>query len=280
MLSELRAYGWRFWTCQTLAILLVLEAESLALIPENPDGSPYPSHYTCGEYCDPLHLMLFRAFRYIVDALDRHEGTVVGVATAFVALFTFALFRATRKLWEAGEKQIAVAQQSANAATLAAQAAIGMEIPRVLVAEVDFWPEQDFIRQKLQNSEIIVRLKNFGRNQAYVGDNCIFVTVANDLPKIPIYESIYHADPSTIIEPNKFFSLKKTGRIAEPDIEEVVKWAADGAKLWVYGFLKYRDFLDTEHSTGFCYRLHRTRGLLREGCLFLRGGPDGYTYHT
>jgi hypothetical protein len=53
-----------------------------------------------------------------------NRDALVAIATAFIAFFTFTLWRATSKLWEAGEKQIGVSKASAAAAEAAARTAI------------------------------------------------------------------------------------------------------------------------------------------------------------
>ena len=51
---------------------------------------------------------------------DSREATAA-IATAFIAIFTFSLWRSTDRLWEAGEKQIAIAAEAAMAATKSAE---------------------------------------------------------------------------------------------------------------------------------------------------------------
>jgi hypothetical protein len=56
------------------------------------------------------------ALHEIGAALDSNNGLITAIATVFIAWFTFSLRRSTDKLWNAGERQIALARESADIA--------------------------------------------------------------------------------------------------------------------------------------------------------------------
>jgi hypothetical protein len=54
------------------------------------------------------------------DWADKYQGAIAAIATAIVAIFTFALWQSTHKLWRAGEKQSEIAASMSSAARLQA----------------------------------------------------------------------------------------------------------------------------------------------------------------
>jgi hypothetical protein len=99
-----------FWLC-ALAGLIVLV---LSLV---------PSHYEIcketkeaqQESCAPYQVVPFVAIK-VIQTLDKLGGVITALATIAIAIFTLTLKRATDKLWDAGEKQLAHAQSEAEAA--------------------------------------------------------------------------------------------------------------------------------------------------------------------
>ena len=61
------------------------------------------------------------------DFLDAHDGAITAIATAFIALFTFTLYRSTDKLWqdakETGERQASEMMESLRIANMSAEVA-------------------------------------------------------------------------------------------------------------------------------------------------------------
>lgn len=53
------------------------------------------------------------ALHELVSALDAHNGIITAIATGFIAWFTLSLRQSTDKLWNAGERQIEIARQTA-----------------------------------------------------------------------------------------------------------------------------------------------------------------------
>src|ERR1700677_225046 len=66
------------------------------------------------------------AFRELGIFLDSYNGLITAIATAFIAWFTFSLRRSTDRLWDAGERQIALARESADIARQAMIAGAGI----------------------------------------------------------------------------------------------------------------------------------------------------------
>ena len=63
-----------------------------------------------------MYGVLHLALHHIRAALDSYNGLITAIATGFIAWFTLSLRRSTDKLWDAGERQIALARESADIA--------------------------------------------------------------------------------------------------------------------------------------------------------------------
>jgi hypothetical protein len=70
------------------------------------------------EGCSVFQGPIFRFLFWFANAFDKHGEAVIALFT-----ITIGLWRSTRKLWEAGEKQIAVAAFAANSSEQSARAA-------------------------------------------------------------------------------------------------------------------------------------------------------------
>jgi hypothetical protein len=70
--------------------------------------------YSGNQPCATMHEAVFRFSKFIW--VNATHDNISGFAAVAVAVFTFTLWRSTLKLWETGEKQIAVAKVSADAA--------------------------------------------------------------------------------------------------------------------------------------------------------------------
>ncbi len=103
------------------------QAPSCVLISEEARAENYSGNYACAS----MHEAIFRFFRYVWDHAS-HDN-IIAFGTVMIALFTFVLYRSTEKLWIAGEKQIKVARDAADAAKRSADAAIETERGRVFV---------------------------------------------------------------------------------------------------------------------------------------------------
>ena len=155
--------------------------------------------------------------------VDRHNGFFAAVAAFIIAAFTFTLWQSTEKLWRASEdqlehtkseamsaamkrlkeevrlqEQISISQQSADAATRAANAAVNVELPILIM---------DFANLAATGNAAIgpktpipatfrpiFAFTNFGRSPAQVTAGCLEWIIAargRDLPLPPIYKNIF-----------------------------------------------------------------------------------------
>jgi hypothetical protein len=176
-----------FWLCAGAALVVLV----LSLI---------PSHYeicevaekTKEEHCARYQVAQFLGIK-VPQILDRMGGVLTALATLAIAAFTLTLKRATDRLWDAGERQlklaadtaaaqshdmqasIKAAEKAADAAKLTAEAAkVAADIAKSTLIETDrpwisinaeidgpliFGPEEIEIPLK-------ITLKNIGRSPA------------------------------------------------------------------------------------------------------------------
>ena len=59
-----------------------------------------------GNSCGFADSLTYRAGEYVTEWIDRRHDFVTAAATVVIALFTIALWRATDRLWGAGERQL------------------------------------------------------------------------------------------------------------------------------------------------------------------------------
>lgn len=99
--------------------------------------------------------------------VETHPGALTLLATLFIAAFTGTLWWSTRRLWKAGEQQIALAKQTSQAT----QIVLGQTrvIERAYVKLSHEPPGVRFERMDM-TIHIKLRVKNFGRTPAYVTD--------------------------------------------------------------------------------------------------------------
>jgi hypothetical protein len=76
---------------------------------------------TAYEYGSGFYVFTLSVIDRIRVFVEENDNLIVAVSTVAIAFFTFTLWRATNKLWSAGEKQIGVAQAGVDAAKAANQ---------------------------------------------------------------------------------------------------------------------------------------------------------------
>lgn len=215
-------------------------------------------------------------------------GSIITVlATAVIAVFTVRLSDSTKNLWEdareagktardaanaaaalvrAAQAQVELmdvqkglmqssleaTQKAANAAELSAKAAIGVELPKLMPVGLDFAAREVTLKEKIRLSLINVSVKNYGRTPAFITSHCVEIVWGQGLPAEPDYRQTAKVSPDTVVESGGLYELKGLfPRATVP--EEAAEAVRDGTlSLWVYGFVRYRDFLGEPHESRFC----------------------------
>lgn len=141
----------RKWLTVALCIFLVasvLVAVSF-FVPLHPDVCSKDEH-SGQEKCAARYIPIFILLN-VGKFLEDHEGAIVGIATVFIAWFTYQLRAATvglkdstNRLWEAGEKQIAFVGEQLDLAkkqhSLAREEYFATHRPRVAVRRMNMVP--------------------------------------------------------------------------------------------------------------------------------------------
>jgi hypothetical protein len=216
----------------------------------------------------PVFLLCEGAF------IDENNGTITAIATFSIAVFTWTLWRATKRLWESSDKQIGIAQEAATAALRQANAVVALESPIPLIEEiklVQYANNQTInpIADPLYAGNIpdfcraLVRITNIGRSPMRVNDFAIQWLVSQHLPDAPTYENvqpwgIWLTERSTQwlrFDPNCEITLSAQQR-AQITTEEMY--------LWVYGRVRYANFMKDRSKIGFAARWRIASGFERD----------------
>jgi hypothetical protein len=172
------------------------------------------------------------------------------------------------------EEQIKISRQSSDAAKLAAQAAIGVEIARVLISNIEFqWASVANLVGNLQFPKVAISVKNYGRTPAFVSNQASEMLIAPVLPETPEYPNA-HDLMGCVIEGKDNYYLP-VARLRRAIPQETINDIVIGKTfIWVYGHLFYRDFLHNPHWLKFCAQLDV---IDRGGVRVIEGGPAKYT---
>ena len=186
-------------------------------------------------------------------------ATAVALVLATIGLGIF-YWRQLRNM----KDSIAVAKESASAAMLQARAVIDMELPKIILSRVDLGDTgAASLASRLQSPKIEVSVTNYGKTPAFLLGQAIEIEVCALLPPEPVYTSAVDLPPATIIEYKNKYPLgmaRPKSPLSPEDIEAIL----DGStRLWVYGYVYYRDILGEAHMARFCK-------------VFLPPSPPGY----
>lgn len=107
------------------------------------------------------------ALHEIGAALDAYNGLMTAIATIFIAWFTFSLRRSTDKLWDAGERQIALARETSASQGRDMQASIA-EALRAATAMENVAQGIDLSVKATQTSVATLRERTAMQMRAYV----------------------------------------------------------------------------------------------------------------
>jgi len=283
---------WLLWGVAWLLFLYFI-FRIIGWIPAESQLCQY-NDYTSKEHCvtySTEYVLAIETARF----LNYNAGAIAAIASVFVALFTWTLWRSTHLLWEVGREQHNAAMRQLAVATMSAEAAIGVEMPRMILTDVHMPTLLESPRKSLATDRLDISFKNHGRTSAELVAECFEwrVLVPEQLPSAPEYRegNIRPADLGTVVEAQADYTMMSpisglySGRgenlrhILDVEIDAVM---AGTASLWVYGYIVYRDFLSWTHQVGFCTRLEIRRARQDERMImmmrFVQGGPPACTY--
>jgi hypothetical protein len=210
-----------------------------------------PEKYEC-VFRGPVMLILRSLFGWWDHFFDKPDS-YVALFTGLLFVSTTALWWSTRKLWKAGDAQIAIAKQAADAAVLNAKAAIGVELP-IIIFELELHRESGttgIVTDAPGKLSILkILYKNMGRSAAEMLRLCVEWRVIDILPERAVFERMIDFAPGSMLD----------SAVAEQTIPMELQGAEVAAiknktkSLWVYGFLRYKDFIGDQHQTPYCAR--------------------------
>jgi hypothetical protein len=194
-----------------------------------------------GQACATMHEGVFRLLKLVWEHAD-HDN-IVAFGTLAIAAFTFILYRATAKLWEASERQLAHLEVTAERQLRAYVFVTSSEVTNV--AEGDGIPEAHVV------------IKNTGQTPAYDLVNVTGIA-ANRYPPPPGLiltvpeEELSEGRTKMSLGPGDV-SLSNTSAGRSLTAEQRASVADGTGVVYVYGELRYRDAFGVQRWTK--YRL-------------------------
>ena len=226
-----------------------------------------PKNYSSNQTCAPVHEAVIRFLRFIWAYADRDN--INAFAAVAVAVFTFTLWRSTLKLWEAGEKQIAVAKQSADAAKVSADALKATE-RGVLIEKVaalglveafsaaENFPNSPTMGASEINLKAQIALKNYGKTPVTIFNVHGDISISEKPPEG--YSAAWLID--------RVLSEYTIAPQAQTDVIEIankqeISWAMSNqlvrrtAHIWLIGTVRFVDIFDETCLREFIWKYDR-----------------------
>jgi hypothetical protein len=157
-------------------------------------------------------------------------------------------------------------RKAAEATDLSAQAAIGMEIPRIHIESVDTdasipdaGGDADGWQQTLSPSIVV---KNFGRTPAFVSETIINAKIATSISRDPEYVRHTKYPTVSVLEPGvpkRYEELLFKG-VEEFTAEQITELLSGNATLYIWGKIIFTDFMGAAHERGFIWSWKREVG--------------------
>ena len=219
---------------------------------------------------------------------------LLAVITAFLARFTYKLWydasKASERQSEGMRESLSIADQTAKATTIAAEAAsrqakaaVNVERPFVLASDIELvrvqHPKLD--QQPIEYYRIVVTYTNYGRTPAIV-----LRFGHGDALGTPPPEPVYRFDDISglVIKPGESHPFRPLNLFTiKPDERKAITQVGSGSDVfpWVWGQIRYRDFFNGITEIGFAafqYPAVLVGGKILERTAFRLGGPPAYTY--
>ncbi len=187
------------------------------------------------------HNIALVAIHWVGEFLESRGEAVIAVATLVVAFFTFTLWRATAKLWVAGENQLAIARTVADAAKKSADASL-LSLRPWLTCKTEIAGPLTYNEDGDARFQFVFEIKNVGHTPATAIQFTPFLTLRSPkhelaiitlqrmaqlnrglLPRIPIVitpgnVTIEGADLGLVLFPGEVHSIKYTIPIKKAEL--------------------------------------------------------------
>lgn len=228
---------------------------------------------------------LLAAVLVIVVAIS---GTAADSAAFWTAIFTGTLTVSTVLLWIATEQLARRAEEQAKdtkaivaAAKKSADAAMGVEIPRPILMRIRSKNPHADPKNWLGESTLTAIFQNHGRTTGVITETCLSSFVGTELPHEPVYASdmIRRTPYTSLMAPGKSYQFVRQLPLTEDSVRAIL---SGDEYLWVYGYVKFRDFLNIEWQSGFCRVFELIQDASRHSAgrraRFSYGGHSAYTF--
>ncbi len=266
-----------------VAALGFVDIASWAIAPHEYGGRYDHGTYQCPYRGGAVISGVVFALQFI-GGLTPEAWTAIG--TIAVAGFTYTLWLTSRELGRLTQASIDATEKIGNAA-------IAAELPILLVQEIELseWVGHGKVSSVVgsgappKRGKVKFIFHNYGRSVARLTSFCLQHYVAWELPPTPTYDDPIPLPNYLTIERDKALPLvppdSQNIHISDGDMDRITEKSPDLARLWVYGYLGFRDFRGKLHRTGFCYRWHTSQiGLeIGERMGFHEEGPPEYIYN-
>jgi hypothetical protein len=160
-------------------------------------------------------------------------------------------------------------EKAADAALLNAQAVMNAERAWMVVKGVDGRPLNTNSETGLQTALLSIAFENRGRSPAFLLEyawKLDSLPVGESLPAVPPPTSAYYVSGSTEdpdgfpLAPDAPYTMRNLGGgVVIPEPQLVAKGEVI---MWLHGWVKYRDVFGRIQETWFCYRWHRSTGIV------------------
>jgi hypothetical protein len=207
--------------------------------------------------------------------LDRDTLWLSAATVAIIFLQLLIFVAQAYFLWGT----LAATATAANAAKLAAQAAVAVDLP-ILAPSMIALHREPGVPGLVQGypervSTFKINFKNFGRTAAELVTQCIEWKVVSRLPEIPVYKSSFPFVPGTFVEYGNELPAVIQNFIITLQPEEVEAISKETTFLWVYGYVLFKDFLGNGHEQRWCTKW-QAFALRPDGAR----GPLGFVYDS
>jgi hypothetical protein len=206
-------------------------------------------------------LPIFTLVRGRVDCLgtfvSENDRAIEALATLIIAVFTFTLWWSTYRLWKAGERQIEIARDAADAAKQSAT--------HITIAErawVFAGPDAKSTRNEPGLFEVKLWIKNYGKTPGFV--KVIWARFSRDAPydPVPKYEGAEKIQTELVLGTQEGFLWPKP-------------FGTAFGERYFYGYIRYVDIFKAVQVSRFCVRL-----VPEEGRFEMAGGPAWNDHYT
>jgi hypothetical protein len=138
----------------------------------------------------------------------------------------------------------------------AADAAIGVELPKLTLFHLDFADlgGRGWITN-LMCPTIEVKVKNYGRTPAFIMSEGVEIVVGFPSERPDYSRTAHDLPPETVVESGQPFSLAAVMPSASLSTDQVNAIVEGRPIFWVFGYVAYRDFLNEPHIARFCRQL-------------------------